>query len=100
MIDLIKSKILKDSALSNSVDHLRLPCLAQKRSLCLLATIEFIAENNSESFESLIHNTIAESGVVELELLSVHLQFWNNKSRLKLSEGMISLINTIKIISR
>lgn len=99
MIDLVKSKILKDSALANSVEHWSLPYLAQKRSLRLLAAIEFIAENNSESFESLIHNTIAESGVVELELLSVHLQFWKNKSKLKLSEGMSSLIKEIKIKS-
>lgn len=99
MIDLVKSKILKDSALANSVEHYSLPYLAQKRSLRLLAAIEFIAENNSESFESLIHNTIAESSFVELELLSVHLQFWKNKSKLKLSEGMSSLIKKIKIKS-
>lgn len=99
MIDLIKLKILKDSALSNSVDNHSLPHLAQKRSFRLLAKIEFIAKSNSESFESLIHNTVAESSVVELELLSVHLQFWKNKSKLKLSEGMSSLIETIKIRS-
>ena len=99
MIDLIKSKILKDSALSNSVENFNLPYLAQKRSFRLLAKIEFISENNPESFESLIHNTIAESSIVELELLSVHLQFWKNKSKLKLSVAMSSLIKTIKIRS-